>query len=213
MPEAEAAAQTAAQPEANAANMESAAQPQPEANSAQTQPTPQPQGILNQDQASLPIADWSKVDLGLGDNTAVNADLLASFGNDVAVKLGLTEAQAKGAVEWQLNAIAAQKEKYLADQTAELKKAWGKDFQTNGDKVLRFLEAVDKKQGNDSFSKAIVNIGMLDNAAAITGLLSIAKLIEEDGIGNANQSGIGQAAETAEEGIAAMYKLARQGRQ
>lgn len=227
MPGTETAAQTASQTETgNAAqtqpaNAENAANPsQTEtgnaANAARTETsqTQQPgaQGILNQNPDSLPIADWSKVDLGLGDKADINPDLLQSFGKDVAVKLGLTPAQAKGAVEWQLNAIAAQRKQYQEAQTAELKKAWGADFQVNGQKVLNLVENIDRKQGNDSFSKALASIGALDSAQAITGLLTIAKLLEEDSLGNSKPDNLGNATETAEQGIEELYRQARRGR-
>ena len=70
---------------------------------AQPAPAPQPEaqpkpnlGILNNDPDAAPITDWSKMDLQLGENAPVNAELLASFGGQ-AVKLGLTPAQARGA--------------------------------------------------------------------------------------------------------------------
>lgn len=204
---------TASEPAGGAPQTRSDPQPQPNDNTSQGAAS-QLNGILgNADPNSQPIADWSKVDLGLDKNTDINPDLLASFGAEVAVKLGLTPAQAKGAVEWQLGAIATAREQYRETQLQELKKAWGGKFQANGEKVMSFIASIDKKQGNDNFSRALAQIGVLDNAQAIVGLLEVARMLEEDGTGNANPDNIGSAAETAEEGIAAMYKLARQGRQ
>lgn len=163
------------------------------------------------DPESQPIADWSKVDLGLPKDAPVDANLLQSFG-ELAVKEGLTPAQAKATVNWQLAAIKEAQETYIAVQEKELKAAWGKNIAANQEKVIALASRIDRMKGCENFSKALAQSGAANNALVCKGLLAIANLLEEDGLNSGSQSGGDTREETALEGIEAAFAEARAGK-
>lgn len=206
--------QTADAAPANATPQDAAAQ-----GAANNEPQPADQnpgqsteaGILKNDPEQLPISDWSKVDLGLDESTPVDAELLASFGEE-AIKLGLTPTQARGAVQWQIAAMKAAYGRHQEAQYNELKKAWGNQFQANKERVINMITTIDRKVGDEAFSRALAACGALDNAQAVQGMLVLAGMIAEDSTGSGTQKDTGPSTETAEQGIEAMYKAVRAGR-
>lgn len=162
------------------------------------------------DPDSQPITDWSKVDLGLPEDAQLDPELLKSFGA-AAVDMGLTKAQAKAAVEWQLNAIRERREAYYNQQEKEIQKAWGKNVQANNNKIIALAARIDRMKGCENFSKALKESGAAFSADMCKGLLAIANLLDEDGITAGEGTGGGDRAETALEGITAALEEARKG--
>lgn len=160
------------------------------------------------DPETQPITDWSKVDLGLAKDAPVDEALLASFG-EAAVKMGLTPAQAKAAINWQLEAIKEAQEAYADEQFAALKKAWGKKMAACGTKVNELVTRIDGKVAG--FSEAFAKSGAANSALVLQGLLAIATMLEEDGLGAGASGGGSEKQETAEEGILAAYANGGQG--
>ena len=152
----------------------------------------------------LPITDWGKVDLGLPKDTAIDENVLASFGEQ-ACKLGLTPKQARALAAWQLELAQNAQNELMEAGVAELRKEWGSKAQSNQQAVLSLISRIDRKMGNDAFSKALDASGATCHAAICKGLLTIASMLAEDSIGGGNAA-TPPKPETALEGIENAFK-------
>ncbi len=147
----------------------------------------------------LPITDWNKVDLGLPKDAAIDEGVLAAFGEQ-AQALGLTPKQARALAAWQLELAKNAQNELMEAGVAELRKEWGNKAQTNQQAVLSLISRIDRKMGNDAFSKALDSSGATCHAAICKGLLTIASMLAEDSIGGGNAA-TPPKPETALEGI------------
>lgn len=147
----------------------------------------------------LPITDWSKVDLGLPKDAVIDESVLAAFGEQ-AKTLGLTPRQAKALAAWQLELAHNAQNELMEAGVAELRKEWGARAQANQQAVLSLISRIDRKMGNDAFSKALDSSGATRHAAVCKGLLAIASMLSEDSLGAGNGA-MPPKHETALEGI------------
>lgn len=152
----------------------------------------------------LPITDWSKVDLGLPKDAAIDENVLTSFGEQ-ACKLGLTPKQARALAAWQLEFVQNAQNELMEAGVAELRKEWGSKAQANQQAVLSLITRIDRKIGNDAFSKALDASGATRHAAVCKGLLTIASMLAEDSLGGGNAA-TPPKPETALEGIENAFK-------
>lgn len=151
------------------------------------------------DPENTPISDWESVDLGLGED-AVDGEVLKSFGK-AAVDLGLTPKQARVLAQWQLDTIAESRTALLETGAEELRKDWGRKNEANQRAVLTLIANVDRKLGNDAFSKALGISGATCHAGVIKGLHAIASMLSEDAMGAGKGAPMPDKPESALEGI------------
>ena len=164
------------------------------------------------DDADKPITDWSKVKIDLPKDTPIDEVAFGDFGKK-AVELGLTEKQAKELVNFQLGAIAGQRERFMEAGTKALREAWGGKVEENRQAVLTLIANVDRQLGNDNaFSKALDACGATCFPDVCRGLLHLAQSMSEDSMGRGGASGTAQRAETIEEALQAEWNKARGGR-
>lgn len=180
------------------------------AETAAPEPAPQPEPELAPE--DTPITEWKDVDLGLADNPVLDADLLESFGTTCAAGLGLTPRQAKGIVEFQLNAIADMTAKREAEQSAILDREWGRQREANIRSVLEVAKIVERDGKIAGFTEALNKSGAGLDATVVRGLHWLASRIGEDGTGNGNGSAADMRPETAYEGIQRAFARARAGK-
>lgn len=155
-----------------------------------------------------PITDWSKVDLGLPEDAAIDENVLAAFG-EKSVELGLTPKQAKALASWQLELARETYEAQLEAGVAELRKAWGKKADANQKAVVALLSRVDRQLGSDEFSRAIGASGAANSPAVCKGLLAIAQMLSEDAMGRGGSGDMPVKPETALEGIENAFREMR----
>lgn len=164
-----------------------------------------------QDPASQPITDFSKVDLGFGEEDKVDPDVLASFGK-CAVEIGLTSGQAAKLARWQLNAVKEARERLVGQQTQILIDEWGKSARANVRQIGDFVGRLDRIQGLEGFSRAFLESGAGDSAVIMKAMLALAKMTGEAGVGRA-AGAPAEKEETSLEFISRLYDEARAGRQ
>lgn len=180
----------------------------PENGSAGGQQEAEREQEAKQDPDDSPISDWSRVDLGLGRDAQVDPDLVESFGRK-AVELGLTPKQARALAGWQLEAGRLALEGLLDSGVKELARDWGAKAGANQQAVGRLITRIDRKLGDDSFSKALGRSGATCHAAVCKGLLAVAEMLSEDSIGGGAGAPMPQAEESALEGLEAAFRQAR----
>lgn len=163
-------------------------------------------GEASPDPLDLPIEDFAKVDLGLGD-APVDKVVLESFGKTCA-DLKLTPRQAAGLGQFQLQAIAETRDRLGKETAQALQKAWGKDAVDNQRKIISLVGRVDEKTGG-KFSQAIEESGIAIYADFAEGLLQIAAMLGENGLGAVNRPGASARPETAEEGLREVFAKRR----
>lgn len=167
------------------------------------------ESVADEDPDNSPISDWESVDLGLSEEDAVDQDVLASFGK-AAVDLGLTPKQAKALARWQLDAIAEARTALMETGAEELRKDWGRKSEANQQKVLSLIANIDRKIGNEAFSKALGASGATCHAGVIKGLYAIASMLSEDAMGAGKASAMPDKPETALEGIENAFREMKQ---
>ena len=151
------------------------------------------------DNNSEPIQDWSKTDIVFPKDFKVNQESYASFGK-VAVKAGLTQAQAQALVDWQIQEISEAKQALLEAGTEELQKEWGTKYEANQKAALGFVQRIDRLVGNEEFSKALNASGAAMHPGIVKGLYKMSEIISEDSIGAGAGAGSVQK-ESAYDGI------------
>lgn len=154
------------------------------------------------DPLDMPITDFGKVDLGIGD-APVDKVVLEAFGKTCA-DLKLSARQAAGLAQFQLKAIAEARERLGQEAAQTLQKSWGKDAQDNQRKIIGLVGEVDKLTGG-KFSQAIEDSGVAVYADFAEGMLRIASMLGENGLGNITRQGGGARPETAEEGLREVF--------
>ena len=154
------------------------------------------------------IKDWSKVKIDLPEGSPVDQTVLGDFGK-AAVELGLTEKQAKALVEFQLEAIAKQKDRLMEAGIKELTKEWGSKIQENQKTVLTFIANIDRELGGNAFSKALDACGATCLPAVCKGLLHIAKSVSEDSMGRGGGAVGADQPESIEDALMKEWKKAR----
>lgn len=165
----------------------------------------QPGQAAPPDPASLPVTDFSKVDLGV-DPASLDAGMVKSFGEQ-AVGIGLTPLQCKALAQWQVADTEARAKAHMAEQLEILKGAWGAEFDARCHKVLEFCARMDRAPGLAGFSAAVTKSGAGANAVLVQGLYAMAQAIGEDSAGRLAHAGRGT--ETALEGIQRVFAEAR----
>lgn len=158
------------------------------------------------DPLDLPITDFAKVDLGIGD-APVDKVVLEAFGKTCA-DLKLSARQAAGLAKFQLNAIAESRERLGMEAARELEKRWGGDAKDNQRKIITLVGKVDEATGG-KFSQAIEESGAAIYPEFAEGLLRIAAMLGENGLGSITRQGGKPAPETAEEGLREVFASAR----
>lgn len=161
------------------------------------------------DPADKPIKDWSKVKIEFPEDAPIDKQALGDFGKE-AVKLGLTENQAKSLVNFQLELIAQQRERLMEAGMKELQKSWGGKMSENRQAVLTMLANVDRQMGEGNrFTKALDACGATCFPAVCEGLFYLAQSISEDSMGRGGAAGGADHKETAEEALQAEWEKAR----
>lgn len=160
---------------------------------------PQDELADNLSEDDKPVTDWSKVDLKLPKDAPIDEAILAAFGEQ-AKALGLTPKQARSLAAWQLDLAENARNELMQAGIAELRKDWGKAAEANQTAVMSLISRIDRKLGNDAFSKGLDASGATCNAAVCKGLLAIANMLSEDSFGGSDGARQ-QKPETATEGI------------
>lgn len=185
-------------------------QPEPAAN---PEPAPEtktePAAAPELDPDDTPISDWSKVDLGLGDDARISPELLASFGKEVAQELGLTPKQSKAIVNFQLNAIANQITEMQKSGEAALKEVWGASVQGKINQVVKFVDKLEKDANLPGLKDAINNSGAGLNPVIVRALHYLAGQLGEDSLNGGSGAANDDRPETALEGIQRAFREAR----
>ncbi len=163
------------------------------------------------DPDDAPIRDWSGVKLDLPEDADVDEAVLGSFGK-AAVELGLTPRQAKALANWQLDAVARGRERLMEAGAEELSKEWGGKAADNQKAVLSLISRIDRMTGGDGFSRALGQSGATCFPGVVRGLLAVAGLLSEDGMGKGGAAGQAEHEETALEGLNNALKEARRGK-
>lgn len=174
-----------------------------------------PQAAGAQDQAAQangkpvagPITDWAQANINLEGYTP-DAGALAAFG-ELAVSLGLTEAQAQGLAAWQMDYIASQRQVMADAGKAELSQEWGQETERRKEGVRQLIERVDQALGNDSFSQAIYASGAACFAGFVRGLHAMNNMLAEDALQGRASNTVPSRPETAAEGIMDVFRRAR----
>lgn len=208
----QAAADTSAESGNSAAASNNAGNPDNDNAAENAQPEPDKDADKADDNAAdmenQPIRDWSKVDLGLPEDAAIDESALAAFG-EKSVELGLTPKQAKALASWQLELARETYEAQLEAGVAELRKAWGRKADANQKAVVALLSRVDRQLGSDEFSRAIGASGAGNSPAVCKGLLAIAQMLSEDAMGRGGSGDMPVKPETALEGIENAFREMR----
>lgn len=208
----QAAADTSAESGNSAAASNNAGNPDNDNAAENARPEPDKDADKADDNAAdmedQPIRDWSKVDLGLPEDAAIDENVLAAFGKK-SVELGLTPKQAKALASWQLELARETYEAQLEAGVAELRKAWGKKANANQKAVVALLSRVDRQLGSDEFSRAIGASGAANSPAVCKGLLAIAQMLSEDAMGRGGSGDMPVKPETALEGIENAFREMR----
>ncbi len=208
----QAAADTSAESGNSAAASNNAGNPDNDNAAENAQPEPDKDADKADDNAAdmenQPIRDWSKVDLGLPEDAAIDESALAAFG-EKSVELGLTPKQAKALASWQLELARETHEAQIEAGVAELRKAWGKKANANQKAVVALLSRVDRQLGSDEFSRAIGASGAANSPAVCKGLLAIAQMLSEDAMGRGGSGDMPVKPETALEGIENAFREMR----
>ncbi|MBO4300837.1 MAG: hypothetical protein J5861_04455 [Desulfovibrio sp.] len=156
-----------------------------------------------------PITDWSKVKIDLPEGAPVDNQVLGDFGKK-AVELGLTENQAKALVDFQLDAVARQRERLMEVGGRQLAEAWGGRVAENQQAVLTLIANIDRRMGEGNrFSKALNMCGATCLPDVCQGLLYLAQGVSEDSMGRGGAVGPADRKETAEEALMAEYRKVR----
>ncbi len=168
------------------------AREEPKAGEPKEEPRPEDQ----------PITDWSKVKLDLPQGAPIDQGTVDAFGK-TAVELGLTPSQANRLVNFQLEQIAAARERAFDAGTKALNAEWGAKFSENSQAVLTLIANVDRDLGGSGteFSKALELSGATLYPAVCKGLLALAKATSEDTIGKGGAAAQAEHEETALEGL------------
>lgn len=169
------------------------------------QPPQQAQPELQLDPADMPIQDWSKVDLELGD-AVVDGKVVESYGK-LACDLGLTPRQARALAAWQMDICNSITNANVQAETDRLRSDWGLSFNNNITQVDNLCQRISRLPGLGDFHREIQKSGAAANATVVKGLHYIACLLSEDSMGRV--SGQAPRPETAEEGIADAFARAR----
>ncbi len=208
----QAAADTSAESGNSAAASNNAGNPDNDNAAENAQPEPDKDADKADDNAAdmedQPIRDWSKVDLGLPEDAAIDESALAAFG-EKSVELGLTPKQAKALASWQLELARETHEAQIEAGVAELRKAWGRKADANQKAVVALLSRVDRQLGSDEFSRAIGASGAANSPAVCKGLLAIAQMLSEDAMGRGGSGDMPVKPETALEGIENAFREMR----
>ena len=146
-----------------------------------------------------PITKWEDVDLGLPKDADINQELLAQFGKQ-AVALGLNPKQARALAQWNYEAGLAMRQQLLEDGTAQLKKAWGNNYEARRNAALTLVSQLDRELGDEAFSKALNMSGAACHAPIVMGLAYLAGRLSEDSMGKC-QPDAASRPETALEGL------------
>lgn len=160
-----------------------------------------------EDKADGPIKDWNKVKLDLPDGS-VDKKLIGDFGK-IAVDLGLTEKQAKGIIDFQLEAVAKQREALMEAGVKELREAWGAKASENQQAVTTLLANLDRQLGDNRFTKALNQCGATLLPDVCKGLLVLAKSVSEDSMGRGGSGAPISKSESALEALQAEWEKAR----
>lgn len=176
-----------------------------QADAGNAQPDQQGQQPGQTDPDHLPIADASKLDLGL-DPGQVNQSLVESYCSK-AQEQGLTPAQARALAQWQLEVNTKAQEEYVTAQGKQLDSLWGKEFEANKTRVNALISRIDRMPGLASFSREFAASGAGNNATVINGLLAVAQMLAEDSMGKIN--GAGNVQETALDGLRDVWRKAQ----
>ncbi len=186
-----------------------ASQPGQPANSGQPDSQPAAAQAAPVDTNARPITDWKQVgDLGV-DVAALDTDMVQSFSGP-AVECGLTPDQCRALVKWQTEYVKARHEARLEQGRQELVQRWGKDAGANVEKVKNFCLNLDRQPGLAGFTEAFIKSGGADSPLVVAGLHAIAKAFDEDSAGRL--APVGDAPETAYDGIRSAFARARSGR-
>lgn len=153
-----------------------------------------------------PITDWAKVDLQLG-NAQVDGSLVEGFGA-VAKECGMTPAQARAAVQYQVQAMQRMADENLAAEKQKLTQAWGKDYDANMKRVENLCNKIAQVPGCQNFKEELIRSGASSNAAVLNALHSLAQALGEDSHGRMGLGAI-TGKETALQGLQAEYNRAR----
>lgn len=186
------------QTEAAPAQTEENQQPESRQPADTTQPE-QPEAEKPADPETQPITKWEDVDLGLPKDAEINQEILAQFGKQ-AVELGLSPKQAKALAQWNYEAGLAMRRQLLEDGTAQLKKAWGNNYEARRQAAITLISQLDRELGNDAFSKALNACGAACHAPIVLGLAHLAERLAEDSMGKSQPDGASHT-ESALEGL------------
>lgn len=157
---------------------------------------------VDKEAADQPIKDWNKIKFDIPENVPIDDTTLNNFGK-TAIELGLTEKQAKKLVEFQVAAVAAQREAMIENGVKILRKEWGGKASQHQQAVMTLIANIDRQMGGSGtqFSKALDQCGATCLPDICKGLLLISQAVSEDAMG---KGGAGRASEKPESALEAL---------